>query len=818
MVYSPNKYRETEGIKVRRIGYDLSQAKLEATALELGIDKSVSAMTQAEKAQLRYYAIMTQVTTAQGDMARTLDAPANQLRVLKAQLEMAAISIGNVFIPALQAILPYAIAVTKLVREMADGLASLVGFEPTGVDSTIASVGDVANDTSSALEEGAESAKKLKSYMMGFDELNVLNPDSGSSTEDTSGEFDFALPEYDFLSGVTNEKIEGIIETVKEFFKPLTELIEMTVGWAKELDLEPISKGFEELGSSLESIGGEIFDTLSWVYEDVLLPLEEWSIEEGLPTTIGLLANAFDLLGKVLSPIREGLKELMTDLDPIFEWIGEVVIVAFDGVASGFEKVAQVFSEKSPEITSIFTGIGDVVSKLWAGLEPIADAVLFVFDLLLDLFGDFVAINWTYLIDTTSSFVDIIAGFANGDWDQIWSGITGIFEAYWTAVIDRITAVWDFMVELFTPVATWFDTNVIQPVSDFFKGLWKNISKFFSNLWDDIVAVWDKVATWFDDTVVQPIVNFFAPIVESISAFFEGCWLIVQAVWLVVATWFNDTVVTPVADFFKGLWEDVSGFFTSLWDDVKKIWKGVSTWFDKTVVTPVVDYFEGVWTDVSSFFSSLWEDVKAVWLVASTWFNDTIVEPIKTAFEGACNAIEGFFSTLWLNVRKGVANAMNGVIGGIETAINWIIGGINGLIGGFDKIVQWAADVLGKDWGGMTAIKEVTFSRITVPTYADGGFPDQGQMFIAREAGAEMVGSIGRRTAVANNDQIVAGIAGGVAEANEEQNVLLREQNSLLRAILEKDSGVYLDGKNLTASVEKYQRERGRVLIAGGVV
>lgn len=803
---------------LRRIGYDLSQAKLEATALELGIDKSVSSMTQAEKAQLRYYAIMTQVTTAQGDMARTLDAPANQMRVLKAQFEMAAISIGNIFIPALQAILPYAIAVTKIVRELADGLASLVGFEPTGVDSAIASVGETANDTSSALEEGAESAKKLKSYMLGFDELNVINPNSGSSTEDTSGEFDFKLPEYDFLSGATNEKIEGIITTIKEFFEPLTELIEMTVGWAKELDLESIREEFEELGSSMETVGEQMFNTLSWVYEEVMLPLAEWSIEEGLPTVIGLLATAFDLLGVALAPVHEGLKELKKDLDPIFEWIGEVVIVALEGVTSVFEKLARVFKEKAPEITSIFTGLGDVISKLWAGLEPIADAVLYVFDLLWDLFGDFAAINWTYMIDSVSSFVDIIAGFANGDWDQIWSGIVGVFEAYWTSIIDKITAVWDFMVELFTPVAKWFDTNVIQPVSKFFKGLWEDISKFFSNLWDDIVAVWDKVAKWFDETVVQPIVAFFAPIVEWISDFFEGCWLIVQAVWLVVATWFNDTVVTPVVDFFEGLWKDVSGFFTSLWDDVKKIWKGVSTWFDQTVVTPVVDYFKGVWTDVSGFFSSLWEDIKTVWGVVTTWFNDTITEPIKTVFQNACAAIEGFFTSLWLSIRKGVANAMNGVIGGIESAINWIIKGINGLIGGFDKIVKWAADILGEDWGGMTLIKEVSFSRITVPTYAEGGFPAQGQMFIAREAGAEMVGSIGRRTAVANNDQIVAGIAGGVAEANEEQNTLLREQNSLLRAILEKDSGVYLDGKNLANSVEKYQRERGRVLIAGGVV
>ena len=105
---------------------------------------------------------------------------------------------------------------------------------------------------------------------------------------------------------------------------------------------------------------------------------------------------------------------------------------------------------------------------------------------------------------------------------------------------------------------------------------------------------------------------------------------------------------------------------------------------------------------------------------------------------------------------------------------------------------------------------------LTIPRLAEGGFPQTGQMFIAREAGAELVGNIGRRTAVANNDQIVAGIASGVARANSESNALLREQNSLLRAMLEKESGVYLDGKRITKSVEKHQRERGRVLVTGG--
>ena len=161
---------------------------------------------------------------------------------------------------------------------------------------------------------------------------------------------------------------------------------------------------------------------------------------------------------------------------------------------------------------------------------------------------------------------------------------------------------------------------------------------------------------------------------------------------------------------------------------------------------------------------------------------------------------------------------------------NPIINFVKKMVNGIVNIVNLAIDSINKigniKYSGFSiagveiipAFNTKLWNIPKIPLMAEGGFPEQGQMFIAREAGAEMVGNIGRRTAVANNDQIVAGIAGGVAEANEEQNTLLREQNSLLRAILEKDNGVYLDGKNLTNSVEKYQRERGRVLITGGVL
>ena len=202
---------------LRRLGYDLSQAKLEATALSLGIDKAVSSMTQAEKAELRYYAIMTQVTQVQGDMARTLEEPANQVRIFKAQLEMTARSLGNIFIPALNAVLPYAIAAVKVFRLLADAVASLVGYEMPEVDWN-GSITSGASGASSAIDEATDSAKKMKKTLLGIDELNVLSDKSGSDDSAYSGTgFSFDLPTYDFIGEATDSRVNEIVEKMKEW-------------------------------------------------------------------------------------------------------------------------------------------------------------------------------------------------------------------------------------------------------------------------------------------------------------------------------------------------------------------------------------------------------------------------------------------------------------------------------------------------------------------------------------------------------------------------------------------------------------------------
>ena len=104
----------------------------------------------------------------------------------------------------------------------------------------------------------------------------------------------------------------------------------------------------------------------------------------------------------------------------------------------------------------------------------------------------------------------------------------------------------------------------------------------------------------------------------------------------------------------------------------------------------------------------------------------------------------------------------------------------------------------------------------SIDGYASGGFPTSGQLFMAREAGPELVGTIGGRTAVANNDQIIAGVASGVASANSEQNQLLMEQNQLLRALLAKDPTVRLDNKSIAVAAERGKQEQGYPLYPGG--
>ena len=228
---------------LRRLGWDLSNARMQLEATKLGIEANVQEMTQAEKVGLRYYLIMNQVTQVHGDMARTIASPANQLRVLQAQVTLAARAIGSLLIPMLNAILPYAIAAAKAIRILAQTIASFFGIDASfevdyssldlsgiasGVDTGgVDDLADSLDDAGSAASDANDKVKELKNSVMGFDELNKLvdQPEdttsgaggagAGAGGAGGAGGLDLPLDTYDFLDGL-NDYITKLSDEIAE--------------------------------------------------------------------------------------------------------------------------------------------------------------------------------------------------------------------------------------------------------------------------------------------------------------------------------------------------------------------------------------------------------------------------------------------------------------------------------------------------------------------------------------------------------------------------------------------------------------------------
>ena len=216
---------------IRRLGIDLSQARLQQELLSLGFNKQVSSLSQADKAVLRYIAIMKQTANVQGNLAQTIQSPANQIKILKAQLDMLAKSVGSLLYPAMKSILPPLIAAVQLIREFVEWVAKLMGVKVVFTDFTksadsVGGISDAMDDTASSTKK---AAKALKDYTMGFDELNIIDPTQGSSGSGGGASAGNILGDVD-LSGYDmfkqyNEEFAKQIDAIKQKIKAMLPLI-----------------------------------------------------------------------------------------------------------------------------------------------------------------------------------------------------------------------------------------------------------------------------------------------------------------------------------------------------------------------------------------------------------------------------------------------------------------------------------------------------------------------------------------------------------------------------------------------------------------
>ena len=241
---------------IRRLGIDLTQARLQQELLALGFNKQVSSLSQADKAVLRYIAIMKQTANVQGNLAQTIQSPANQIKILKAQLDMLAKSVGSLLYPALKSILPPLIAAVQLIREFVEWVAKLMGVKVVFTDFTksadsVGGIGDAMDDTADSTKK---AAKALKDYTMGFDELNIIDPTQGSSGSGSGASAGNILGDVD-LSGYDMFKnyVGTSIDEMKEKIRGLLPLIESI---AAAFALWELGKFIKQIGEVINGMNG----------------------------------------------------------------------------------------------------------------------------------------------------------------------------------------------------------------------------------------------------------------------------------------------------------------------------------------------------------------------------------------------------------------------------------------------------------------------------------------------------------------------------------------------------------------------------------
>jgi uncharacterized protein YoxC/soluble cytochrome b562 len=353
---------------IRRLGVDLSQARLQQELLALGFNKQVSSLSQADKAVLRYIAIMKQTANVQGNLAQTIQSPANQIKILKAQLDMLAKSVGSLLYPALKAILPPLIAAVQLIREFVEWVAKLMGVKVVFTDFTksadsVGGIGDAMDETTDSTKK---AAKALKDYTMGFDELNIIDPTQGSSGSNSGASAGNILGDVD-LSGYDMFK-DYIGTTIDEVKAKLEKLAPLVAG---------IAAGF-----ATWAIGNALMDALSKIKGDGTLIegiLKLWkSPIMGAAVAVGIMVARFVDLYQNSEAFRKGLERVRAMIYLAAEGLRQGWNISLtDGklgesikyLKESFSNLKQVIWNLIPEswqegISSAFETISDVVKDL----------------------------------------------------------------------------------------------------------------------------------------------------------------------------------------------------------------------------------------------------------------------------------------------------------------------------------------------------------------------------------------------------------------------------------------------------------------------
>ncbi len=729
-----------------KYGVNIRNVNLQQKLTELGIDANIQALNQNDKALLRTIVLLDSTRYAWGDMADTINQPANQLRLINSGFQNLGRIIGGLFLPMVQQVLPYINGLVIALQRLFTWVGNLLGIDLSKVtqsvgDTDFSNIIEGADDVSGSLDDAAGNAKKLKQQLQGFDELNVL------TSQDTSGAgagagissglldaaFEDALSEYqdhwnESFANMEN-RAQELADKVENALQPIKDIIQdFAVG-----DFFQAGQDVSNLVVSINDFFARAIDNVDWYgignkIGDFLAGIDWISvlssvgnlIWQALKAAIELWSGSFDA-----APIETGIITAIAGLT----WVGIIPALA-----------ASIRKALSPTaIAGLITGTistalsGNAIS--WPG-TPAFDVIgNWILDKITRVLEELIP-NWA--LDFLGKLgAGIVVGAVAGSWfpgagtvaGAIVGGIIGALDGI---KIDGISILDTIVKKIFN-----FDTAFF-----FFEEAQKSFEKAFDG----------KRKGWLD---------IGASILKGILDGFLGAF---------------SFIAEPITDFFTWIGEEICDVF-----GIEGPAKEMAP-FGENILLGII---EGFTSKISDFNKAIQD-----------WFNES-VKPWFTAerWSGAMSGIKTAFNQTFKNAINSVTNLFNRLIDGINEKMHF----------------QWdAIKIFGKE---IVPAGSVQLFRIPkIPQFEAGGFPKEYSLFMAGEHGrAEMLGTVGGQTAVAGGEEIT-GIRDAVYSTSQQEVELLRQQNQLLQAILEKEYGISTNdiGKAARDYSREYYKKTGK--------
>lgn len=704
---------------VRKYGMDIRATTLQQTALAYGIYDQVENMSEANRMALRYLTMMEQVknatqqvvkttdgaTTIMGDFARTIESPANQLRIFKEQITQLGRAIGNFFVPALQKVLPLINGFIMALRTALTFVATFTGITDSltratsGLDAGADAVEEIGNNA-------AETAKKVKSLLGPFDELNVLSKDSGgagTSDDLLDPALEAAIANMDLSLESIQMKANQVRDSLLKFFgfdyvsvfNPDTGEFEQQLQWFANTFQSNLIDKFPQWSNTINAL------------------FENWAgIVSGLKQLWGSLLGVIDT---VFAKISNGLGKLGLDAS-IAEGIG--------GLSEGLTKLSGWIDDNNDKLADFILIIAGMVAA-FKGLTVVSK-----------LIGPIVSFVST-VATALSGFGTVIAvvagvvatiGVLYASSESFATSFDGLLQTFWSGLRNMADSVVSLFSTIWGGLKTLWSANIqpmlkqtgdaLAPVLQTIGELWTNVSVIFT----DVAALLSNLWT----TTIQPVLGAFFDAIGSIMAIFKNLWetavgpilnLIgdgLQSLW----TQYLSPVVAHILEAVGGIIELV----LNLWNNVLA---PLVHFVVKLFGPPITGVFQAIWTVFET----------AVGIILSA------VSVLTGAFSGIIEFLNGVFTGDWKRALSGLANVFvslgNGIIGVFESVVNFGIGAINsflttivgavrGAVRGLGGLISDIASLFGYDvdfnvnWSA-PQIKKVSIPRIPKVALADGG-------------------------------------------------------------------------------------------------